>query len=275
MKKIILTIFFIFILYGIGLCDTYKIGLVTDLHHRTSTDSQITNLENIFNIYIFGENIDKVIFLGDMISTSTNRADNQTQIAELCEAFSADTYWVIGNHDLDGTTLSNLLTDRPTYCTTGYFNYGGSQNFYIDLGDWRIICIDTVSGENISTDATTLTFLEDELEDARIDNKYILIMSHAAVNTVWSCKTYNATDVYAKITTAVAAGAKVKGAFCGHGHQYKYQLIDNIKFYECSSAYNNLTANIIYLEDDGNIKFMGARKKRIKNGSMNTGIGIH
>ncbi len=155
---------------------TYKIGVMSDVHYRLGENTRTDIIDSLVELFT-SESVDLTLSLADLIDDNTDRADSQAQIAALTPHFPSGSKWVIGNHDISNTSLANFLIDAAAF-TPG-------QNFYVDLGDWRLLCIDNVSGFRWSADATTLQWLEDELESARVAGKYIAVASHAPFSLDW------------------------------------------------------------------------------------------
>jgi hypothetical protein len=160
------------------------IGLISDLHHRTVTDDNTTVLQTILALFD-AENTSYTLFSGDMIDESTNRADSQTQIAEITTKISASSqivYWRFGSYELQGTSKTNFLSDAGIYFPPTLTSDG---DFYFDPDSaWRVISIDASSGL-FSAASTTLTWLTTQLAAAQSAGKYILINSHFAVYQNW------------------------------------------------------------------------------------------
>jgi predicted phosphodiesterase len=190
-RKIFFMCLLVFI-FGLGFgakaeAATYKVGVYSDLHYGTTACDGPNYPERVeyattINNRFMSEGVSAALMLGDMIDNSINESCFQSQLATLASTFMSPTYWVVGNHDLQGETLPQFLTDASAYLPSPT----SDGNFTFDLGNWRFINISGVGGcpedanGKMCANANTLTWLATTLSNARTAGKYIVIAMHTA-----------------------------------------------------------------------------------------------
>lgn len=137
-----------------------------------------------------------------------------------------------------------LLTDAEFMAATHPSRGADRTYFAEDLGDLRLVCLDTVNahgGWQGSLDPTQLDWLIDELTSARTDRRRVLVASHHPSFTLTNGYSPNATErrvLGAEVLEVLLGSEVVIGWIAGHVHFHSAQRHgnDGRGFWEITSA---------------------------------------
>jgi predicted phosphodiesterase len=261
-RLIILSLTFIVCLVSGAQTSVVKIGIVTDTHFdRATYPSRITVAQNIVNTFN-SENVDVVLGLGDMYDGNFKNLKDYMHDRDIYEvpwlSSVAPVHWALGNHDNWGITDDQYISN----CS-----FIHSINYTVDLrSNWRIIIYSNVDDTYFSAKSTTLTWLQNVIAQAKLDDKKIIIVAHVRIDqdypgnppsftsNPYSSFSYNANLQRDIINTAKANGADIKYVFQGHDHKNAIATLNGINYYSFTSAENNGSAAIIDIQDDNTLK---------------------
>ena len=255
MKKLILSLLVVLMMAQSIWGATVSLGILTDTHyysdplHETyggcaypcDMTYRLTNIQEALDTFETAA-VTAVFFLGDTYqdnNTTLSNPDNPNILVNNIGGLEGllDTYsftnkihFVLGNHDKDGATRTEISAASDYYPANGVSGRDDCSTWCADRFDYfyditgsniRAIIFDTVNTPGYETaSADTLTWLETTLSDARTAGKKALLFSHTRLNGAdgADCVCNNASAVRTKIEAAVTAGLTVLGYFNGHCH---------------------------------------------------------
>jgi predicted phosphodiesterase len=268
-SKNALIIFSMAFIFGLG-CNArtsvVKIGLVTDTHYdRVIFPDRLTVAQNLVNTFN-SEKVKLVLGLGDIYEGHFDNLQDYLDDRVLYEvpwlSSKAPVYWVLGNHDNWGITDTQYLSND---------SFIHSRNYTIDLdSNWRIIIYANGDGHYFSANPTSLTWLQNALEQARLEGKKIIIAIHVRIDQdypgnppsyttkpTYSSFSFNASQQREIINTAKANGSNIKYVFQGHDHKNVKATVNGIDYYTFKNTGSDGSAAIIDIQDDDTLIITG------------------
>lgn len=130
---------------------------------------------------------------------------------------SMETMWSVFSNVLFCTGNHDHEVDEDFISYWGCSSYA-DKNSVMDVGTYRFINFHTVGAPQYTCDAESLLYLETALEDARIDDKDIILMTHCPL--IDHVEIIEIADILSIISTAVGNGARIRAVLSGHWHYY-------------------------------------------------------
>ncbi len=166
-----------------------KIGVITDTHFGKEPLPNIVRQTWAYNsIDIFSEEaVDFIIGLGDFYEGAWDYEDflSATAIYEAIWAppnVTVPVYWVMGNHDKYILGISGPASNRENIVIEN--TKIPALNYCVDFeNDWRALFYSNLSGSYYSASLTTLSWLENELNRAVLDQKKVLVCCHVRIDS--------------------------------------------------------------------------------------------
>ena len=225
-----------------------RVGIFSDLHYPRDYNDQVSAADNLRYLT---ETMDAFtarstvlnLSLGDNVYNAADRTASQAAIAAITEVFQGTTRMAVGNHDVVGTLLANWMEDAATWTP--------DENFTLDVGDnWRIIVLTTY----VRTDPCTTSepWLVAALQQSKLDNKYIIVVSHIRLLQTGDIDPYYELEsplLRDAITSAYAGGAKIRVVMNGHYHAFNLLVSGGIPYYTISSVTFYGNAYALTLDD--------------------------
>ena len=215
-----------------------NLGMITDIHigdpdvgQRRCTQA-IPKTEAAVGRFVASD-VDAIVVLGDSMDTR----EDGPGLEELAGVVNRNSgfipaYWCIGGHDCYHVDFNK--TDWLTAVTTGSLTAQESTYFYVDIGNLRLIILDscykgleetssyppTGPYEVIYVSSSQVLWLEDTLEDADSSNKFSVICLHHGLGVFGTHRdVQNSADV-----RTVLNSHKVIAVFNGHGHHNTHRI---------------------------------------------------
>ena len=222
---------------------TAKFGIVTDTHYadidtvgtrfyRHSLD-KLAECVELMN----AKKVDFLIELGDFKDQNNPPVEQKTlsyllTVEKVFQQFNGPTYHVLGNHDEDSISKSQLLANIKNT------NIDSPCSYYsFDLKTLHFVILDanyTTDGSNYNHgnfDWTDANIAPDELDwlkhDLAAARGPVIVFIHQPLDGAGQYYVKNAADV----RQVLQESGKVLAVFQGHYHQGSYSLIESIHYY--------------------------------------------
>jgi hypothetical protein len=269
----------------VGRCSTRPLGLSVPLRFGLITDPHYADAPSIGTRY-FRDSLDKVregvarlraervgflAILGDMKDMTIGEPDSRTlsylvTIEREFQRFGGPLYHVLGNHDTDNLSKSQVMSQIENTgipAGRGYyaFSHGGLRMIVLDAnydGHGRDYDHDTVNSRDAHVPAQQLDWLKQELRAAV---EPVIVLVHQRLDGDGTTSIRNRVDVREQLESS----GKVLAVFQGHDHPGFYSLINGIHYYtlravvEGPGSENNAYA-VVDVSPDLNIAVTGYRR---------------
>ena len=234
--------------------DEVKFLIFADFHYKKKMyASSIEDMNKLLD-RAANHDVDFVIHLGDF-------CNDYIGSPELFDAYlnnkhGIPVFGVLGNHELE--SAGNTMKIIVPRLSNADVNFGGEEvgYWYYDIKNFRLIGLDTnyshsategwmhnkgashtyPSGNTLgySLSPTQLKWLEETVADASEKNLKVMIFSHAGFATGW----YASPDAVAVRRIFRTYPNTVLFAANGHLHTDRFEVIDNVAFFDVNAAIN-------------------------------------
>lgn len=194
--------------------DTTKIWILSDPHTSTTgrRDNLISAIADIDNNVV----VDKVIVLGDLVTTGTTTQFDLYLAAKITSDISfSEWHEVAGNHD-DNPYESGDFTNFATKLGYSDFNYA------FTIGNIRFVLVGELTGTTPGElTGNAVDFLETEVEDNQ-DKNIFVFTHHGVLDTTYSTDTADSGYWYIKPNAdiqSILSNNRIEAWFHGHSHK--------------------------------------------------------
>lgn len=232
-----------------------KFLVFADLHYKKRMYApQVRHLQAILD-RAAAENVDFVIHAGDFCNDYAGSPELME--AYLHNSHGLPVYGVYGNHELE-TRGNTMAVVTPLLCNRAVV-FGGEDvgYWYTDMGDYRIIGLDTnysysdtarawehnapaswgaPAGNRLenSLGPRQLEWLEGVLREAAGQKKQVLVVSHAGMSGIWesSPDAQAVRELFSKYPNTVLMSLN------GHLHTDHFAVLENVAYFDVNVVLN-------------------------------------
>jgi len=210
--------------------DSVQLVQITDCHIFASADEKLhgLNTRDSFEavksaVVASGANLDLLLATGDL--SQDGSAESYRYLAQQFDGFTAQTFWLTGNHDEIGI-LENHFNGKQIQAAK-----------HILAGAWQIVMLDsTISGEVHGRLAESqLSFLDTALKQYP-ERHALVCLHHQALETGSEWIDTKGLRDAAQFRARLAKHDNVRAVLWGHVHQETHQTIDGVEWMSTPSS---------------------------------------
>jgi len=266
-----------------------RFGMLSDVHYADREPAppryyrqSLTKLKECIDV-MNHEKVDFVIELGDFkdqdpVPNEANTLKYLTDIESVFHQFDGPTYHVLGNHDMDGISKEQFLTNVVnTGISTSESYYSFNHN-----GIHFVVLDGNFTNEGKAYDHGNFTWgntiiPDDELswlkEDLKTNELPAIVFIHQMIDDSKS-KTQSVQNAEA-VRQILEESGKVLCVFQGHVHEERHNVINNIHYYSVIAVTDhegpeNNSYMVVNIYKDGSILVDGYR--RASDQKFNEGV---